>query len=52
MAWKCKMILRKDMRKDAQAGAKLLYGATVVTAQYWFDQLCKDITGNQENGGM
>lgn len=46
MALRYKTVWKKDMRKDAQAGAKLLYGATVVTAQYSFDQLCKDITDN------
>ncbi|MGL5705706.1 MAG: HU family DNA-binding protein [Tannerellaceae bacterium] len=46
MALRYKTVWKKDMRKDAQEGAKLLYGATVVTAQYSFDQLCKDITDN------
>ena len=46
MALRYKTVWKKDMRKDAQQGAKLLYGATVVTAQYSFDQLCKDITDN------
>ena len=46
MALRYKTVWKKDMRQGAAQGAKLLYGATGVTAQYSFDQLCKDITDN------
>ena len=46
MALRYKTVWKKDMRQGAAQGAKLLYGATVVTAQYSIDQLCKHITDN------
>ncbi|MGL6179805.1 MAG: HU family DNA-binding protein [Tannerellaceae bacterium] len=44
MALKYKTILRKDMRKGAAEGAKLVYGITKATGLYSFQQMCDDIT--------
>ncbi|MGL5562837.1 MAG: HU family DNA-binding protein [Tannerellaceae bacterium] len=46
MSLKYKLIWRKDLRKDAPADARLVYGATKATRRYAFAEMCQDIVDN------
>lgn len=43
MSLKYKLIWRKDLRKDAAADARLVYGATKASRKYSFEEMCSEI---------